>query len=75
MYRLAGNCSMSCRRPTWVLASASALMSGKLTVSQSPKARASLALSKPKAGARCIASATTVVRTPPAAYSSFMPRL
>ena len=58
-----------------MLASASALMSAKLTVSQSPKARASLALSKPKAGARCMASATTVVRTPPAAYSSFMPRL
>jgi hypothetical protein len=35
-------------------------MSSKLTVSQSPKARASLALSKPKAGARCMASATTV---------------
>ena len=58
-----------------MVASASVLMAAKLAVTQSPKARAWMALSKPKAGARCMTSAITVVRTPPAAYSSFMPRL
>ena len=72
---LAENCSISCRRPARVVASASLLIAAKLAVTQSPKARAALALSKPKVGARCMTSAITVVRTPPAACSSFMPRL
>ena len=50
-----------------MVASASALIAAKLAAIHSPKARASRALSKPKAGARCMTSATTVVRTPPAA--------
>ena len=36
-------------------------MAAKFAVTHSPKARASRALSKPKAGARCMASAMTVV--------------
>jgi len=50
-------------------------MSSKLAVTHCPNALASLALSKPNAGARCIRSSITVVLTPPAACSSFMPRL
>ncbi len=58
-----------------MVASASALIAAKLAVTHSPKVRASRALSKPKAGARCMTSAITVARTPPAAWTSFMPRL
>ena len=74
-YRLAANCSMSCRCPVRVVDSASRLIDAKFSVTHSPNARASRAVPNPKAGARCMASPTTVVVTPPAACSSFIPRL
>ena len=58
-----------------MVASAAALMSSKLSTSHSPNARASRALPNRKQGARCIRSSSTVVLTPPAACSSFIPRL
>ncbi len=75
MNLLAENCWMSSSRPVRVVVSASPLMTSKFAVTHSPNALASRALSKPNAGARCIRSSITVVLTPPAACSSFMPRL
>ena len=62
-------------RPVRVVLSAARLISAKCSVSQAPKARASRALSNTKAGARCMASSKIVVVTPPASWSSFIPRL
>ena len=66
---------MSRSFPVDVVASAASLISSKCSVSHSPKARDSRALSNRNDGARCIASSITVVLTPPASRSSFMPRL
>ena len=66
---------MSCSRPERVVDSATALISSKCSSSHTPNARASRALGKTKAGARCIRSSSTVVFTPPAAWRSFIPRL
>ena len=73
---LAENCSMSRSLPVRVVASASRAMA--VEVGRDPLAeRAGLprALSNPNAGARCMTSSITVVVTPPAWCSSFMPRL
>ena len=66
---------MSRSLPVEVVVSAAALISSKCSVSHSPKARDSRALANRNDGARCIASSMTVVFTPPASRSSFMPRL
>ena len=50
-------------------------ISSKCSSSHSPNARASRALSNRNAGARCMRSSMTVVLTPPASWSSFIPRL
>ena len=75
MIRLTANCSMSWSLPLDVVASAASLIGSKRVLSHSPKARASRALGKMNEGARCMRSSMTVVFTPPAAFSSFMPRL
>ncbi len=66
---------MSRSFPELVVVSAAALISSNASSSHSPKARASRADSNTNAGARCIASSITVVLTPPASWSVFMPRL
>ena len=66
---------MSCRRPDLVVDSATSRISSKCSSSHSPNARAPRALSNRNAGARCMRSSMIVVFTPPAACSSFMPRL
>ena len=58
-----------------VVDSAAALISSKCSSSQRPNSRASRALANRNDGARCMRSSRMVVRTPPAACSSFMPRL
>jgi hypothetical protein len=73
--RLAEYCSTSWSFPELVVVSAASLISSKCSDSQLPNARASRALSKTKAGARCMRSSRIVVVTPPASRSSFMPRL
>ena len=66
---------MSRSRPEVVVSSAAALIPSKFSVSHSPNARDSRALGNRNEGARCIASSITVVFTPPASRSSFIPRL
>ena len=66
---------MSWSFPDLVVSSATSRISSKCSSSHSPNARASRALSNRNAGARCMRSSTTVVFTPPTAWSSFMPRL
>src|SRR5215211_871206 len=66
---------MSCSLPERVVCSAASLTSSKFSSSQAPNSRASRALSKRNAGARCMRSSMIVVLTPPASRTSFMPRL
>ena len=61
--------------PVLVEVSPASLISGKWSSSHLPKSRASRADSKMNEGARCIASSITVVLTPPASRTSFIPRL
>ena len=66
---------MYCSLPDFVVASATSRIASKCSSSHSPKSRASRALSNRNTGARCMRSSMIVVFTPPAAFSSFMPRL
>jgi hypothetical protein len=75
MIRLAEYCSTSWSFPDFVVVSAASLTSSKCSSSHAPNARASRALAKTNAGARCMRSSRIVVVTPPASRSSFIPRL
>ena len=73
--REAEYCSMSWSLPVFVVDSAASRTASKCSSSQTPNSRAPRAPSKMNDGARYMRSSRIVVFTPPASWSSRMPRL